>query len=224
MSKCLLFGDGKYVEEYSSLVGACTGARAEAAARPGVRCVVKRDAIEVARYRMAGGQWIEAWVRGVGPMSAVASFHAAAQADNQLIAELRAQLEQSQAALARVTSDRDDLRQAMAATTDGMSEELRADDRRASEHWFARWREQNRLNSRLSVRVAHLEAELRDATHEASIAAPDRAVLGARAARIEELEARLAVAERVAQALVESNTSNGRQLASLLLYVGSGGR
>lgn len=63
MSKCLVYAGKEYIDEFAGLAGACAEARAEAIARPGVRVIVQRDSQDVARYRMAGGQWIERWVR-----------------------------------------------------------------------------------------------------------------------------------------------------------------
>lgn len=94
-------------------------------------------------------------------MTAMAALHAAAQADNELIADLRAQLE-------RVTNERDRLREALGSTIDDVPPELREDDRRASAHFMTRWREAARRSVQLSVTLAQVERTLDAAAMQAA--------------------------------------------------------
>lgn len=60
--------------------------------------------------------------------------------------------------LAQTTRELAELRAAMAATVDGVDDHLRVDDRRAAEHWFARWREANRKRGAELVELERLKA------------------------------------------------------------------
>lgn len=60
--KYQVYADTRPYSEHGGLVSACTVARSQAVAQPGVDFVVEYDGVEVATYRVRNGK-LAAWMR-----------------------------------------------------------------------------------------------------------------------------------------------------------------